>query len=327
MTTFDRPANEQIEWFARAFSAVQENIEQVIKGKSAVVKRALVCFFAEGHLLIEDVQGVGKTSMARALAASIDASWHRIQFTPDLLPSDITGVSVFNQATRDFEFKPGSVFANIVVADEINRASPKSQSALLEVMEEQNVTVDAVPHTVPSPFFVVATQNPIDMDGTYPLPEAQLDRFLMRIQVGYPSHDAELAVVRNNQEGSGTAQLRPIISIDNVRTMAEIANTAFVSPALQSYAVQLAASTRQMPELRLGVSPRGTLGLVRASRVLAAAEGRSYVAPEDLQSLAAPVFCHRMLRTPEAELQGRTTEQLVQQVLATVPVPLVLDEA
>ena len=327
MTSLDRPANDRIEWFARAFSSVQGNIEQVIRGKSDVVRRALVCFFSEGHLLIEDVPGVGKTTLARALSASIDASWHRIQFTPDLLPSDITGVSVFNQATRDFEFKPGAVFANVVVADEINRASPKSQSALLEVMEEQNVTVDAVPHPVPRPFFVVATQNPIDMDGTYPLPEAQLDRFLMRIQVGYPDHEAELEIVRNHQEGTSTEGLRPVVGVENVRTMAEIANEVFISPALQSYAVQLAAATRQMPELRLGVSPRGTLGLVGAARVLAAAQGRTFVAPEDMHALAESVFAHRMLRTPEAELQGRTTAQLVAQALATVPVPLVLDEA
>ena len=318
--------SDRIDWFAKAFMAVQSNIELVIRGKSDVVRRALVCFFSEGHLLIEDVPGVGKTTLARALSASIDASWHRIQFTPDLLPSDITGVSVFNQATLDFEFKPGAIFANIVVADEINRASPKSQSALLEVMEEQHVTVDAIPHSVPRPFFVVATQNPIDMDGTYPLPEAQLDRFLMRIAVGYPDHEAELEVVRNHQEGTNTDGLRSVISIDNVRSMAEIANEVFVSPALQSYAVQLASATRRMPELRLGVSPRGTLGLVRAARVLAAAEGRGFVAPEDMHSLAEPIFAHRMLRTPEAELQGRTTAQLVQQALATVSMPLVLDE-
>ena len=327
MTTGTRPTNDRIDWFSQAFWAVQQNVEEIVRGKRDVIRRALVCFFSEGHLLLEDVPGVGKTTLARALSASVDATWHRIQFTPDLLPSDITGVSVFNQATRDFEFKPGAVFANVIVADEINRASPKSQSALLEVMEEQRVTVDAVAHPVPRPFFVVATQNPIDMDGTYPLPEAQLDRFLMRLQVGYPDHEAELEIVRNNQAGTTTDSLRPVISLDNVRAMAEISNEVFVAPALQAYAVHLAAATRQMPELRLGVSPRGTLGLVRAARVLAAAEGRAFVTPEDMQSLAESVFTHRMLRTPEAELQGRTTAQLVQQALATVPVPLVLDEA
>jgi MoxR-like ATPase len=278
--------------------------------------------FAEGHLLLEDVPGVGKTSLARAIASTIDASWHRIQFTPDLLPSDVTGVSIWNQGTREFEFHPGPVFANVVLADEINRASPKTQSALLEVMEERQVTVESASRAVPRPFMVIATQNPVDMDGTYRLPEAQLDRFLLRASVGYPSHAAEIEVLDGQQGGrSPLDQVTPVLSIDDVRLMTRVANEVYVAPAVRSYLVTLVAGTRELPEVRLGASPRGSLALMRACRARAAADGRDYVVPEDAKALAAAVLAHRMLLQPQAELQGVTTQQLIDAVVEKVPTP------
>jgi MoxR-like ATPase len=314
-------ASDPFGWFAQTFRAIHENVETVVHGKAEVVHLALVCLLAEGHLLVEDVPGVGKTSLARALASSIGASWHRIQFTPDLLPSDVTGVSIYNQASGRFEFKPGPVFAGIVLADEINRASPKTQSALLEVMEEHHVTVDGQAHAVPRPFMVVATQNPVDMDGTYPLPEAQLDRFLMRISVGYPDRHHEGAILRSHQRVSPLDSLAAVVSADHVRTMIAVTNDVHVADSVYDYIVRIVAATRQVSELRLGASPRGSLALLRAGRAWAAADGRNFLVPEDVRALAAAVLSHRLILTPEAELRGVTPAQVVEQVLATEPVP------
>ncbi|HEY8523349.1 MAG TPA: MoxR family ATPase [Acidimicrobiales bacterium] len=313
--------NDPFAWFARSFRAIQENVELVIHGKADVVRLALVCLLAEGHLLVEDVPGVGKTSLARSLASSIGASWHRIQFTPDLLPSDVTGVTIYNQHSGTFEFKPGPVFANIVLADEINRASPKTQSALLEVMEEHHVTVDGVAHPVPRPFMVVATQNPVDMDGTYQLPEAQLDRFLIRISVGYPDQAAEVDILRSHHAGAAVDQISHVVGNDHVRTMIAITNEVHVADAVHDYIVRLVAATRHRPEVRLGASPRGSLALLRAGRASAAADGRNYLLPEDVRALVGPVLAHRLILTPEAEVRGVTAEQVVDMVLAETPVP------
>jgi MoxR-like ATPase len=307
--------------FARLFGALVGNIERVIRGKRENVELAMLCLLSEGHLLLEDVPGTGKTTLARTVAASVDAQWTRIQFTPDLLPSDVTGVSIFNQASSKFEFHPGPIFANIVVADEINRGSPKTQSALLEVMEERRVTVDGRPHPVPRPFMVIATQNPVDMDGTYPLPEAQLDRFLMKISMGYPDHASEVAVLAGMPTGPMVDQLAKVAGRDDVKNMIDFAGRIHVAPPLYDYLVHIVATTRQHPDIRLGASPRASLALLRAVRVRAAAAGRSYVVPEDVKALATHVIAHRLMLTPEAELRGRTPAELVAEALGRIPVP------
>jgi MoxR-like ATPase len=309
--------------FTADFDRLVANMEQVIRGKTDVLRLILTCFFAEGHLLIEDVPGTGKTSMARALAASIDGTWKRIQFTPDLLPSDVTGVTIFNQQRHEFEFHPGAVFANIVVADEINRASPKTQSALLEVMEEHRVTVDATPYPVPRPFIVIATQNPIEMDGTYRLPEAQLDRFLMRVHVGYPDARSEQEILAGRHDGRAIDDLAPVLTTKRISQMVSLAEEVEAAEAIQHYIVALAAATRRAPDIKLGVSPRGSVALLKAARVRALSEQRSYVVPEDVKILAGSVFGHRIMVHPEAELRGVTPEEIVRQVLAAVPVPQV----
>ena len=296
-------------------------MEKVIRGKTDVLRLALVCLFSEGHLLIEDVPGVGKTSIAKALAASIDASWHRIQFTPDLLPSDITGVSIWDQRAQRFEFHRGPVFANLVVGDEINRASPKTQSALLEVMEERQVTVDAVSYPVPRPFLVIATQNPIDLDGTYRLPEAQLDRFLMRIRVGYPDVEAEAAILDQRALGGLPPSIRPVLSAQVAADMVQLTANVHVDPAVSRYVVALAQATRHLDEVRLGLSPRGALALIRAAQTRAVADGRPYVVPQDVKTIASAVMGHRIILTPDAEVEGRRVDQLVEEVLAGVAIP------
>lgn len=292
-----------------------------IQGKPELVDLALVCLLAEGHLLLEDVPGVGKTSLARSLAGALGKPWQRIQFTPDLLPGDVTGVSVFHQDASEFVFHPGPVFANVVLADEVNRASPRTQSALLEVMEERQVTVDGRPYRVPRPFLVIATQNPIEMDGTYPLPEAQLDRFLVKTRVGYPDHDAEVRVLVGEHSGAGVDDVRQASDPEQVEGLVRAARTVHVAPTVFDYMVRLVGQTRQMPEFRLGASPRGALGLLRTSRVYAALQGRPYVVPGDVQTLAEPVLAHRVLPSPSFEASGGSVAEAIAEAIAAVPAP------
>ena len=296
--TWDQPGGPlPSDEFLAASGAIMTNIEQVIEGKSATVRLALAVLLAEGHLLIEDVPGVGKTMLARALAASVDATVRRIQFTPDLLPGDVTGVSVFNPVDREFEFKPGAVFANLVIADEINRSSPKTQSSLLEAMEEGQVTVDGRTHPLPNPFLVVATQNPLEMEGTYALPEAQRDRFMMRISMGYPDAASEALMLRQRESVNPLAGVTPVINAGQVSGLIAWARAVHVAPAIEEYAVALAQATRSHPDLRLGASPRATLQLVRAAKVWAALDGRAFVIPDDLTALLVPVWAHRLIPT------------------------------
>ncbi|MFG1680322.1 AAA family ATPase [Nonomuraea sp. NPDC049269] len=300
---------------------IRQAIESVIEGKGDAVRLTLTVLLAEGHLLIEDVPGVGKTMLAKALAKSIDCPVRRIQFTPDLLPSDITGVSAYNQQTREFEFKPGPVFANIVVGDEINRASPKTQSALLECMEERQVTVDGVTYRLDAPFMVIATQNPIEMEGTYPLPEAQRDRFTARVAMGYPEPSAELEMLDVHGGTPPLDKLEPVATTAEVRALIDAVRGVYVSQPVKKYAIDLAVATRHSPDLRLGASPRSTLQLVRAARANAALSGRDYVIPDDLQELAVPVLAHRLLPSIEAQGQRRLPEQVVAELVRRVPVP------
>ncbi len=307
--------------FIGCFEGIVNNVERVIQGKDEAVRLALVCLVAEGHLLIEDVPGVGKTSLAKALATSLDLQWQRIQFTPDLLPSDVTGVNVYNRANGTFDFRPGGVFANIVLGDEINRASPKTQSALLEAMEEHQVTVDAKTYRLPAPFMVIATQNPIEHEGTYPLPESQLDRFLMRAHMGYPGRRAEITMLEAHGSDSVIGHLHPVADGHDVADMVSQARAVFVAPALKGYIVDLAAATRTHPSLALGMSPRAALALQRAARAWAAAQGRDYVTPDDVKSLARPVLSHRLALSPDAHVGGLGPEDALEEILASVPVP------
>ena len=299
---------------------IRAAIESVIEGKPGAVRLALTVLLAEGHLLIEDVPGVGKTMLAKALARSVDCSVRRVQFTPDLLPSDITGVSAYNQERREFEFKPGPVFANIVVGDEINRASPKTQSALLECMEERQVTVDGKTYGLERPFMVIATQNPVEMEGTYPLPEAQRDRFTARISMGYPEASAELEMLDVHGQSSPLDGLEPVAHAADVRELIEVVRRVHVAPAVRQYAIDLVTGTRKHPDLRLGASPRATLHLVRAARAHAALDDRDYALPDDIQELAIPVLTHRLLPTAEAQVERRLPEQVVGELVERIPV-------
>ncbi|HEX5543446.1 MAG TPA: MoxR family ATPase [Micromonospora sp.] len=319
-------AAPQVQGFAALANRLAESIGTVVLGKPEVVRLALTALFAEGHVLLEDVPGVGKTTLARAIAATVHGEWRRIQFTPDLLPADVCGVTIFNQATRGFEFHPGPVFANIVIADEINRASPKTQSALLEVMEERMVTVDGVRHPVPRPFLVVATQNPVEMDGTYRLPEAQLDRFLMKLSIGYPAESVEVEVLRGATVRSPEA-LEPVTNTATVGEMIRLAQRVHIADPLYAYAVRLAAATRGLPQVRVGVSPRGAIALTRAASAYALMEGRGWVLPEDLKALVGPVFAHRILLSPEAQLRGVSAAEVLQEAVESVPVPLPLGQS
>ncbi len=298
-----------------------EAIETVIDGKAAVIRTALVVLFAEGHLLIEDVPGVGKTMLAKALAASMSGTVRRIQFTPDLLPSDVTGVSVYEPERHVFEFRPGAVFANVVIGDEINRASPKTQSALLECMEERQVTVDGVTYTMEPPFFVVATQNPVEMEGTYPLPEAQRDRFTAQVAMGYPSGDAELAMLDSHAGGEPLQDLEPVTTAAEVAELTGVVRQVHVADDVRRYVVDLVTASRRHPELRLGASPRAGLQLLRTARAAAALEGRAYVLPDDVQALAGAVLSHRLLLSPEAAANRRQPYDIVNELVARVPLP------
>jgi MoxR-like ATPase len=303
--------------FETVARAILDNIEKVIDGKPEAAEAALVVLLAEGHLLIEDVPGVGKTVLAKALARSVSCSVRRIQFTPDLLPSDITGVSVYNQVDREFEFKPGAVFANIVIGDEINRASPKTQSALLEAMEERQVTVDGATYALATPFTVVATQNPFEMEGTYALPEAQRDRFMARISMGYPDAAAELAMVQQRDAYNPFDGLAPVATVDDITTMIAMARAIHVSSAVEQYVVDLVQATRTDTELRLGASPRATLQLIRAAKARAAIQGRDFVLPDDVDVLARVVLPHRLIA-----MRGvSSVEDVVARIVAETPVP------
>ncbi len=307
--------------FAERCDRLVAEVESVICGKRDVIELVITALLADGHVLLEDIPGVGKTSMARALAGAIDGRFGRVQFTPDLLPSDVSGVSIFHRSRDEFEFRPGPVFANIVLADEINRASPKTQSALLEAMAERQVTVDGTTYGLEAPFLVIATQNPIEHEGTFPLPDSQLDRFLMRIDVGYPDADAELAMLDLHGEADPLQAVRPVVTTDEILELREVAAAVHVAPALKRYLVQIADATRSHPQLELGMSPRATLSMLRVTRVWAALSGREYVTPDDVKHLARPVLAHRLLVTPEADLQGVSAAAILGDVLDAVPVP------
>ncbi|MGI8333880.1 AAA family ATPase [Actinomadura scrupuli] len=310
-----------LDGLAQIVNKIRAAIESVIEGKPVAVRLALTVLLAEGHLLIEDVPGVGKTMLAKALARSVDCSVRRVQFTPDLLPSDITGVSAYNQERREFEFKPGPVFANLLVGDEINRASPKTQSALLECMEERQVTVDGTTYHLEQPFMVIATQNPVEMEGTYPLPEAQRDRFTARISMGYPDPASELEMLDVHGQASPLDRLEPVAHADDVRDLIDVVRRVHVAAAIRHYAIDLVTATRNHPDLRLGASPRATLHLVRAARARAAIDERDYVVPDDLQELAVPVLAHRLLPTAEARVERRLPEHVVHDIVTRLPVP------
>ena len=307
---------------AQAATLIAENVQRVIHGKPELVRLTIAGLLAEGHLLIEDVPGLGKTTLARCLARSIGGRWSRIQFTPDLLPSDITGVTVYHQRDERFTFHPGAVFANVVVADEINRGTPKTQSALLEVMSERRVTVDAEAHEVPRPFLVVATQNPIEMEGTYRLPEAQLDRFLMRLSVGYPDLDSEVQVIMGDSAGESADDLPAVVEIATLREAIAEVRALHVDRAVAEYAVRLTAATREHAAVRFGASVRGSMALVRAAQAFAAIDGRAFVTPDDIKDVAVPVLAHRLVLTPEAELNLRGTAEIVAEVLTSTSAPM-----
>ncbi len=300
---------------------VVSNIEKVIVGKRATVEQAVVSLLCQGHLLIEDVPGVGKTMLARSLARSLGCTFSRIQFTPDMLPSDVTGVSIFNQVSREFEFRPGPVMAQVVLADEINRATPKTQAALLEAMEERTITVDGVTRHLPRPFMVLATQNPIEYEGTFPLPEAQLDRFLMRIRLGYPNLDDEIQVLERQQYRHPFDTLEQMLSVEELGQMQEAIKNVYTAPSIKRYIVTLSRHTREHSEVYLGASPRGSLALYRTSQALAAMNGRDYVLPDDVKALAVPTFAHRLILAPAARLRDLNAEQIVLEIISSVPVP------
>jgi MoxR-like ATPase len=297
------------------------NLEKVVVGKRHALELAVVALLCQGHVLIEDVPGVGKTILARSLAKSLDCSFNRIQFTPDMLPSDVTGVSIFNQATREFEFRAGPVVGQVVLADEINRATPKTQAALLEAMDERQVTVDGTTHPLPSPFVVLATQNPIEYEGTFPLPEAQLDRFLLRLHLGYPAVLDEMRVLEQQKSTHPINALKAVSTADEVLATAEAVRAVYVSEPLRRYIVEITSRTRQNGDVYLGASPRGSLALYRAGQALAGLAGRDYVLPDDIKFLCAPILAHRLIVTPAARLRELSEERILQEIIEKVPVP------
>ena len=318
MTT--TPQSTRSETFSTLFRAIVDNVETVIRGKHDTVQLAVLAMVSEGHILLEDSPGLGKTSLAKALSATVGGSNGRIQFTPDLLPADVVGMSLWNRGSGEFEFRPGAVFANIVLADEINRASPKTQSALLEAMAERQVTVDRTTHPLASPFMVIATQNPLDHEGTYPLPESQLDRFLMKLSLGYPDRAAELEIL--DQQGDGGSQsadgVSSAVTPQDIIMMTNALAGVHVAPELKNYLLDIAEATRSHPGLRLGLSPRAVLSMQRVSRALAAASGRAFVIPDDVKARARPVLAHRVMLTPESHLSGTSQAQIIDDVLASV---------
>lgn len=321
MTT--APQTTRPETFSVLFRSIVENIETVIRGKHDVVQLAVLSMIAEGHVLLEDAPGLGKTTLAKAMSATVGGSSGRIQFTPDLLPADVVGMSIWNRGTGEFEFRPGAVFANIVLADEINRASPKTQSALLEAMAERTVTVDRDTNDLARPFMVIATQNPLDHEGTYPLPESQLDRFLMKLSLGYPDREAELQIL--DQQGESTTppidSLSAVVTPNDVTMMTNALASVHVAPELKNYLLDIAEATRNHHGLRLGLSPRAILSMQRVARALAAASGRAFVIPDDVKALARPVLAHRVMLTPESQLGGVNADHIIDEVVASVPVP------
>ena len=312
---------QQIEAFSRRFDLIATNVEKVIQGKRDVVELVLLALVAEGHVLVEDVPGVGKTQLAKSIARSIDSEFQRVQFTPDLLPSDVTGVSVWDRNRNEFEFKPGPIFANLVVGDEINRASPKTQSALLEAMEERQVTSDGVTRALPLPFMVMATQNPLEHEGTYPLPESQLDRFMMRVVIGYPSRQKELEILDTHGVRSTFLDLEPVVSVEEIEELIVLAREVTVSSSVKTYIIDLVDGTRQHPDVLLGASPRSALFLQRLSRARAASQGREYVTPDDIKLLAHPVLEHRMGLRPEAQMRGETLPDVIEDLMNRLRVP------
>ena len=307
---------------ADAAAAIRANIQRAIVGKDAVIEHTLAALFSGGHILIEDVPGIGKTTLARSLAYSLACDFRRIQFTPDLMPSDITGIHYYNQHTADFEFRPGPVITQIVLADEINRATPRTQSALLEAMAERQVTVDQNTVPLPQPFLVLATQNPIELEGTFPLPEAQIDRFLLRLQLGYPSEDDETAMLQRFEDADPLASLQPVASADEVVRIQQAVRRVYVDPVLRNYLVRLTRATRVHPDVELGASPRATIGLYRCAQALAAIRGREYIIPDELKTLAEPALAHRIILKSMARLQERTPQSVVAEILESQPVPV-----
>jgi MoxR-like ATPase len=321
VTDTDQQADRSLDELVGIARQVSVAVQTVISGKPAAVRLALTVLLAEGHILIEDVPGVGKTQLAKALARSIDCSVRRVQFTPDLLPSDITGVSAYNQELREFEFKPGPIFANIVLGDEINRASPKTQSALLESMEESQVTVDGSTYQLERPFMVIATQNPVEMEGTYPLPEAQRDRFMARISIGYPDRDSELSMLDTHGSSSPLDDLKPVAHASDIRALVAAVREVHMSSSIRQYIIDLVNATRTSPELRLGASPRAALHLLRACRAFAALDERDFVIPDDVQALAVPVLAHRLLPSAEAMVGRELPDQVLSAIVRRLPLP------